>query len=605
MMTEAETSGIPLGARLGDGRCCTFGVWAPHAERVDLHLVAPHDATIAMTPHPHGYFKVAVDDVAAGARYYFRLDGGEQRADPASRHQPDGVHGPSAVVPTAYEWTDARWRGPRLDRYVLYELHTGTFTPEGTFTAIVPRLPALADLGITAIELMPVAQFPGTRNWGYDGVFPFAVQHSYGGPAALKALVAACHAAGIAVVLDVVYNHLGPEGSYLGEFGPYFSGRYLTPWGGALNVDGAHSDEVRRFFIENALQWVDEFHIDALRLDAIHAILDTSARPFLQELADAVHERARRLERNIYLIGESDLGDPRIIRPAELGGHGLDAQWSDDFHHALHAVLTGEQHGYYADFGEPEQVAASFRDGYVFTGQYSRFRARRHGALPAGIPPAQLVVFDQNHDQIGNRLNGDRLCTIVDFERCKVAAAAVALSPFTPLLFMGEEYGDRAPFPYFVSHSDAELVDAVRRGRHEEFAAFEWQGRPPDPQAEETFSSAILDWQLRDRAEHAAMLAVYRTLLTLRRQLPVLTSFERIEADVVGSAIAVHRRGAEGEALLTMSFAEGARLDLPDGDWRVRFDSASAEWDGPGDARPVMVAGSIALRSWSAVLLTR
>jgi maltooligosyltrehalose trehalohydrolase len=603
-MTRPVDSAAPLGARLDGGRC-TFGVWAPSAERVELHLRSPAEGTLPMTRRPDGYFVAEVAELAPGARYTFLLDGAKDLPDPASRHQPDGVHGPSAVVPFTYDWTDAAWKGLPLDRYVIYELHVGTFTREGTFDAIVPRLAALAELGITAIELMPLAQFPGQRNWGYDGVLPFAVQHSYGGPDGLKRLVDACHEAGLAVVLDVVYNHLGPEGNRLGEFGPYFTERYHTPWGRALNFDGAHSDEVRRYFIENALQWIDEFHIDALRLDAIHAILDTSARPFLQELASDVHARARQLARHVHLIAESDLGDPRVVRSPSLGGHGLDAHWIDDFHHALHAALTGETQGYYVDFGRPEQLAEALHGGYVYKGQYSRSRQRRHGAQPSGLRPAQLVVCAQNHDQVGNRMLGERLSELVDFERLKLAAAAVLLSPFTPLLFMGEEYGERAPFPYFVSHTDPELVEAVRRGRREEFASFEWAGQPPDPQAEETFASAILDWQARDGGEHAVLLRVYRTLLALRREERALTHFDRFDVKLVGSTITVHRCGSDGANFLVLALADDACVELPSGEWRTRFDSASPGWNGPGEHRSDATAGQLALPAWSAVLLTQ
>jgi maltooligosyltrehalose trehalohydrolase len=358
----------------------------------------------------------------------------------------------------------------------------GTFTPEGTFEAIIPHLDELRELGITAVELMPVAQFPGTRNWGYDGVYPFAVQNSYGGPEGLKRLVNACHGRGIAVVLDVVYNHLGPEGNYLWDFGPYFTDRYKTPWGSAINFDGPHSDPVRRLFIENALYWVTEFRMDGLRIDAVHGILDFSAYPFLEELASAVHEKAERLNRRVYVIAESDLNDTRVIRSRELGGYGLDAQWNDDFHHALHTLLTEDQTGYYQDFGRLGDLVKAFREGFVCSGQYSSYRRRRHGNSSRDIPAGCFVVFAQNHDQVGNRMRGERLSQLVCRERMKLAAGVVFLSPFIPLLFMGEEYGETAPFPYFISHSDADLVEAVRRGRREEFAAFGWSQEPPDPQ---------------------------------------------------------------------------------------------------------------------------
>ncbi len=387
----------------------------------------------------------------------------------------------------------ATWRGTPLRRYIFYELHVGTFTPEGTFDGVADQLDELAALGITAVELMPVAQFPGERNWGYDGVYPFAVQSSYGGPAGLKRLVDACHRKGLAVVLDVVYNHLGPEGNYLAEFGPYFSDLYRTPWGAPLNFDGPHSDEVRRFFIENALYWITEFHIDALRLDAVHAIRDFSARPFLEELGRTVHLKSSDLGRRVYLIAESALNDTRLIRPAELGGMGLDAQWNDDFHHALHAVVTGERQGYYGDFGKFEQLLKALREGFVYSGEVFRIPQAPPRQLLPRHPADRLVVFAQNHDQVGNRRRGDRLTLSLPEEALKMTAGVILLSPYLPLLFMGEEYGETAPFPFFISHSDPDLIEAVRKGRRAEWSSTEGTDEAPDPQDEKTFTSAKLN----------------------------------------------------------------------------------------------------------------
>jgi maltooligosyltrehalose trehalohydrolase len=411
-----------------------------------------------------------VQGVKPGTRYFYRLDGNTERPDPASKFQPEGVHGPSQVIDPHFVWEELHWSGIPFSHYVLYELHVGTFTAQGTFDAIVPHLDELKDLGITSIEIMPVAQFPGDRNWGYDGVYPGAVQNSYGGPEGLKRLIDACHQRGLAVTLDVVYNHLGPEGNYLCDFGPYFTDRYHTPWGAAINFDGPDSDAVRRFFIENALSWVTEFRLDALRLDAVHGIFDFSALHFLQELAAAVHEQAERLNRRIYVIAESDLNDVRLVSSPELGGYGLDAQWNDDFHHALHTLLTGERTGYYEDFGRIQDLAKAFAEGFVYSGAYSPARRRRHGNTSKDLAADRFVVCAQNHDQVGNRLKGDRLSALVSFEGLKLAAAVVLLSPFIPLLFMGEEYGETAPFPYFVSHSDPDLIEVVRRGRRAEFA---------------------------------------------------------------------------------------------------------------------------------------
>jgi maltooligosyltrehalose trehalohydrolase len=462
-----------------------------------------------------------VQGIEPGARYVFRLENDRDRPDPASRYQPEGVHGPSEVVDhTAFSWTDKGWSGLALQSMIMYELHTGTFTPEGTFDAIISRLGDLKDLGINAIELMPVAQFPGKRNWGYDGVYPFAVQNSYGGPEGLKRLVNACHARDIAAILDVVYNHLGPEGNYVGEYGPYFTDKYRTPWGNAINFDGSYSDEVRNFFVRNALSWITDYHIDALRIDAIHGIFDYSARHFLRELGEAVHARAGELGRRIYVIPESDLNDVRVISPPELGGYGLDAQWNDDFHHCLHTLLTGEKSGYYKDFGAIDQMERAYRDGFVYSGQYSPFRKRRHGSSSKDRPASQFVVFSQNHDQVGNRMQGERLSSLVSFEALKLAAGCVILSPYLPLLFMGEEYGETAPFLYFVSHSDPGLIEAVRNGRKEEFKAFGWEGEPPDPQDERTFLASELHWEERTKGSHETLLRFYKQLIACERERP-------------------------------------------------------------------------------------
>ncbi|MBI1995456.1 MAG: malto-oligosyltrehalose trehalohydrolase, partial [Deltaproteobacteria bacterium] len=436
----------PIGARLLDNNRCLFRVWAPAASSVDVIVVAPTQRSVLLAHSADGYFSAEVENIPNGSLYHYRLNDEKDRPDPASRFQPQGVHGPSQVVDPAFPWEDAHWLGLPLQSYILYELHVGTLTSEGTFDAIVPHLPELKDLGITAIELMPVAQFPGSRNWGYDGVQPFAVQNSYGGPQGLKRLVNACHKVGLSVVLDVVYNHLGPEGNYLADFGPYFTDRYKTPWGPALNFDGPESDHVRRYFIDNALYWINEFHFDALRLDAVHAILDHSPYTFLEQLADEVHSQAKTLNRQVFLFPESAANDSRLVRARELGGYGLDAQWNDDFHHALRGVLTGERSGYYVDYGEFRQLVKAYREGFVYSGEYSKHRRRRHGTSTQDIPAERFVVFSQNHDQVGNRMLGERLSQLVSFEALKLAASTVILSPFIPLLFMGEEYSEVAPF---------------------------------------------------------------------------------------------------------------------------------------------------------------
>jgi maltooligosyltrehalose trehalohydrolase len=586
---------IPLGATIDARGTARFLVWAPKAQRVDLHVQG--GSRLQMERGADGYFAAAMAGVAPGLRYSYSLDGGANRPDPASRHQPEGPHGPSELVERDFAWTDRDWRGHPLSRYVIYELHVGTFTPAGTFEAALERLDDVKELGVTAVELMPVAQFPGGRNWGYDGVGLYAAQSSYGGPLGLKRLVDACHARGMAVVLDVVYNHFGPEGNYLAEFGPYFTERYKTPWGPALNFDGEHSDHVRRFFIENALYWISECHIDALRLDAIHAIVDPSPVPFVQELAAAVHRRAAELGRDVHLIAESAANDSRLIGEPERGGIGMDAQWNDDFHHALRTVLTGEAEGYYSSYGRVEHLAKAMREGFVYTGEHSAFHKRRHGSDCRDVPAERFVIFTQNHDHVGNRMMGERLNVLVSPERARLAAAAVILSPYIPLLFMGEEYAETAPFLYFVSHTDPKLVEAVRKGRSEEFAAFKWQGEAPDPQAEETFARSKLDHALRHRPGHREMLAYYRELLRLRREAPALAhlSKETLEVRFVEQERtltvrrwAPPRPGEEHtEAFLAFNFGEAdAEIAAPAGRWALSLDSNDEAYGGRGRTAP-------------------
>jgi len=563
-----------------------------------------------------GYHHAIAGDIAPGVLYLFRLDGVLERPDPASRHQPQGVHGPSCVTDPRFDWSDDSWTGLALRDYVLYELHVGTFTAEGTFDAAVSRLDDLRDLGVTALELMPVAQFPGSRNWGYDGVFPFAVQDSYGGPDGLKRLVDACHREGLAVVLDVVYNHLGPEGNVLGSFGPYFIEYYGTPWGKAINFDGPGSDEVRRFFIENALAWVRDFHVDALRLDAVHGIIDLSARPFLEELGAAVHAAAAKLRRPVHLIAESNLNAPRFIRPAEQGGFGLDGIWNDDFHHALHAILTGERERYYIDFGRFDQLKKAYSDGFVYDGNYSVFHGHRHGRPLEDTPGERLIIFSQNHDQVGNRARGDRLAERVSLEALKLSAAAVLLSPFTPLLFMGEEYGETSPFPYFISHTDARLIEATRKGRLAEFPDLKDVSRIPDPQDEATFLSAKLQWGVRSEGSHGILLSYYREVLQLRKMLLRAGCLQRERMEVLGfekeGVLWVRYRGSQREAVLVMHPDKGAcalSLPLPAGTWHRILDSAEACWSGPGSTVPATIdsggAGTLSLAGESAVALFR
>jgi maltooligosyltrehalose trehalohydrolase len=549
----------------------------------------PAERFVDLKKDQEGYHLGELPHVEPGTLYVYGIDDEKERPDPASRFQPQGVHGPSAVVDASFPWADTAWRGLKLEDYVCYELHVGTFTQDGTFGAVVPHLDRLKDLGITAVELMPVAQFPGNRNWGYDGVYPFAVQNSYGGPAGLKRLVNECHQREMAVILDVVYNHLGPEGNYLADYGPYFTDRYRTPWGSAVNFDGAYSDEVRRFFIENALYWVTEFRVDALRVDAIHGIFDFSAVHFLAELGSAIHGRAKELHRRIHVIAESDLNNALIVQPREMGGYGLSGQWNDDFHHALHGLLTDERTGYYADFGGLSHLAKAFKEGFVFTGEYSAFRSRRHGNSSAGIPPWDFVVFSQNHDQVGNRMLGDRLSQTVPFEKLKLAAGVVLLSPYIPLLFMGEEYGEVAPFTYFVSHSDPDLIEAVRKGRSEEFAAFQWMGTPMDPQDEFTFACAKLNHDLREENRHALLYSFYKEVLALRQTIRSATRYGYERGDVLEREeerlLAVSLPESRQPYVILFHFGEeehAVKIPVPTGPWTKVLDSAEDRWGGPG-----------------------
>jgi maltooligosyltrehalose trehalohydrolase len=534
-----------------------------------------------------GYHRATVKDLAHGCEYFYRLDGERDLPDPASRFQPQGVHGPSRTFdPDVFRWTDHNWQGSDLERSIFYELHVGTYTPEGTFDAIIPHLPELSALGVTTIEVMPVAQFPGARNWGYDGVYLFAPQNTYGGPEALQRLVNTAHRQGLSMALDVVYNHLGPEGNYLNAYGPYFTDRYHTPWGQAINFDGVGSDDVRRFFIENALYWIEHYHFDALRLDAVHGIFDFGARHFLAELKSAVADLSQRLGRKIHLIAESDLNDSRLLRDAEHGGYNLDAQWSDDFHHSAHTLLTGESLGYYSDFQGVLPLVSTLRDGWYYSGQHSNYRKRRHGNSPRGIPAAKFVVCNQNHDQVGNRAAGERLSSLVNFEALKLAAGITLLSPFVPMLFMGEEYGETAPFQYFTSHGDPELVEAVRRGRREEFAAFGWEGRVPDPQDEQTFSRSHLNHSLKEKEPHDTLWRFYQRLIQIREELQLGVPSPRSVRELGGSALLMMRESASRQVAMVCNFAEfPVTLNLPDlaGKWTTVIHSADALWNGPDE----------------------
>jgi len=502
-----------------------YRVWAPLADRASVKAsgeVFPMERDGKI----EGWWSAPGRIARPGEDYTFSIDGGPDLPDPRSGWQPHGVHGPSRIVDHGrFRWSDGEFQARPFSSALVYELHVGTFTQEGTFDSAIPRLDHIKALGVTHVELMPVADFPGRFGWGYDGVSLFAPRHAYGGPDGLKRLVDACHARGLGVILDVVYNHLGPAGNYLPKFGPYFTDRHHTPWGDALNFDGPYSDEVRRYFCDNALMWLRDYHFDGLRLDAVHAIVDTAAVTFLEQLATEVDVLKAHLGRHLVLIAESDLNDPRIVRPWEIGGFGIDAQWSDDFHHALHSVITGERNGYYSDFGSMKDLATAFETSYVYTGRRSKFRLRRHGRPPIGLTGHHFLGYVQNHDQLGNRAQGDRLCHLTTKDRAKVAAAMVLTAPFVPMLFQGEEFAATSPFQYFADFADdPDLARAVSEGRRKEFGQFGWKPEDvPEPGSPETFERSKLHWDELDREPHRELLEWHRELIRLRRDLPQLT----------------------------------------------------------------------------------
>ncbi len=578
---------------LGNGKC-EFVVWAPFLKSVAVKLVSPDERLLSMKKDEKGYWKVCVEEIYPGACYFYQLGGKTNRPDPASFFQPAGVHQYSQVVEfDSFKWKDSKWKGIALSQLIIYELHVGTFTPQGTFDAILPRLDDLKGLGVNAIELMPVAQFPKERNWGYDGTYLFAVQNSYGGPEGLMRLVNECHKQGISVILDVVYNHLGPEGNYLAEYGPYFTGKYNTPWGKAINFDDAYCDEVRSFILQNALFWFENYHIDALRLDAIHGIYDMGTKHILEELNEKTAALSAQKKKDYYLIAESNLNDTKITRAKEAGGYGIASQWCDDLHHSLHTLLTGERTGYYCDFGETRHLVKAFGEGFVYSGEYSLFRKRRHGNSSKNCPPSQFVVFSQNHDQTGNRMLGERLSTLVSFEALKLAAGVILLSPYIPLLFMGEEYGEEAPFLYFVSHSDTHLIEAVRRGRKQEFHAFQWKEEPPDPQDNKTFLSSKLHWENRKKGKHKILLDFYTHLIHLRKTIPALANCDKSKLSVYGledkKVVFLQRGEGRDNSFTVFNFSNSevsVKLPLQENHWKKIIDSSDEVWKGPGSLLP-------------------
>lgn len=591
-----------------------FCVWSPQSRSMEVFLPET-DAYVAMEPRPFGYWTCIIPDLTPGTKYLYRINGSETHPDPASRYQPEGVHGPSALVEPDFPWTDQNWCGVPLEKYVLYELHVGVYTPEGTFEALIPHLENLKELGVTAIELMPICQFPGKRNWGYDGVYPFAPQESYGGPVGLKKLVDAAHRIGIAIVLDVVYNHLGPEGNYVGRFGPYFSDCYKTPWGDALNFDGPYSGGVREFFLQNVEYWIREYHVDGLRLDAAHEIHDKSPTHILAEFQQVVSRLDRELNRRVHMMIECDANDVRYLNPPQMGGYGIEAQWLDDFHHALYThVPEVESWRYDQDYGAIDSVRRAYAEGFVFSGQYTPSRKRRHGTNSSGIDPSRFIVFMQNHDQIGNKLYGTRLAAETTFEASKMCAAAYILSPYIPMLFMGEEMLETSPFMFFVDHSDEDLLEAVRVGRRRDFMQEDDTGEFPDPIEQDTFEQCVLDHSRLSDPKRAMTWKYYKEVLRLRREHPAIANVAREQIQVklweAEECLTVMRQTRDGATILILNFSDQDQtlhIPLPTGRppdpedlcaknyddspearfrWKLLLASAAEEWGGPGTIAP-------------------
>ncbi|WP_018614228.1 malto-oligosyltrehalose trehalohydrolase [Segetibacter koreensis] len=594
-MNQIDVKKRSIGINFNKDGLAEVSIWAPLAENVAIAVNKKN--TIKLVKDELGYWTTLTDEIQAGDLYKIQLDEKEY-PDPASLSQPNGVHDVSkAINLRTLTVNDTGWNNLPLEEYVIYELHTGTFTPEGTFSGIEKKLDYLKDLGVNAIEIMPVSQFPGSRNWGYDGVFPFAVQDSYGGAEGLSHLVQACHEKGLAVILDVVYNHLGPEGNYLSAFGTYFTDKYNTPWGKAINFDDTWCDGVRQYFIQNTLMWFRDFHIDALRMDAVHAIKDFSPVHILREIKQQVNRLMEETGRTHYLIVELDLNDNRFINPLEQQGFGMDAQWIDEFHHALRVTAGEKRNGYYSDFNGLSHLAKAYKDAYVFDGQFSPHRKKFFGVKADNNPGKQFIVFSQNHDHVGNRMLGERTSKLVSLEMQKLMAGAVLVSPYLPMLFMGEEYGEPHPFLYFVSHTDTDLAEAVRKGRKAEFAAFHAEGEAPDPVAESTFEKSKLQWQLVKQEPHETTLKFYKTLIALRKQQLALSDLNRdhldVEIDESKQTLLLHRWHGSEHIYCIMNFSkEKQNLSLPKykKEWQKLLDSADPIWNGPA-ASPDIIPG--------------
>ena len=585
-----------VGANYQGNSTCGFTVWAPKLSEVKLMLTKENEK-LTMTNNGHGYWTLRVNGVKPGTNYMYELDGEVIKPDPASHFQPNGVFGSSEVINhEAFTWLDSDWIGLDIEELIFYEIHVGTFTPEGTFKASITRIKELSESGVNAIELMPISQFSGSRNWGYDGVFPYAVQNTYGTPNDLKEFVSECHKNGVALFIDLVYNHIGPEGNCLNDYAPYFSATRMGRWGPRINLDGACSDSVRNFFLENTLYWLSRYHIDGVRFDAVLAMPDTSPTNFFQELTNAVQENASKSGKKLHLIAElGGYNEPKILAPIEKGGFGFDAQWLEDYHHALFTLLTGEREGYYRNYGSMQDMIEALSDAYLYVGIDGgelSFRRRAPDESYRGIAANKFIVFSQNHDQIGNRLLGDRLTSIAGFEAAKLSAGMVLLSPYVPLLFMGEEFGETASFMFFTDYQSSELKEAVKMGRKKEFAQFHWEGRVPDPQSIITFEQSRINWQLRYLDIGKKIGDYYRALIKLRKNLQLFHSKANRQIQFLkeesGKLLFIEKRNQDSEAITIANFDKKSKgFTFPfKGFFRKILDSSEAAWGGQGSNLP-------------------
>ncbi len=574
-----------LGAFPAENNNYEFIVWSPLAKTVDLHLIASHDDRyVPMARIDKGYFRAVVEDVKPGQRYRYRMNGADEYPDPAARSMPEGVHGTSEVVPFDYSWNDSTWNGIDISEYIIYEMHIGTFSPEGTYLGAIALLDHLVELGITAVELMPVNQFPGTRGWSYDGVFMFAPHNTYGTPDDFKRLIDECHQRSIAVILDVVYNHFGPEGNYVNNFAPYITEKYKTPWGAGINFDDMYSDDVREYFIENTLYWLHEFHLDALRLDAVHFMYDFSAVTFIEDLIERVGHFCR--DRKVYLIAESDQNLPDLVMPISDGGYGMDVQWNDDFHHALFGNVVGTASTYHEDFGTLPQMIKAYREGFVNTGNYVPSRKRKHGTSSHHVPGNRFIVFFDDHDQIGNHMPADRLIKSLTFEQYKLMLGAVLLAPYIPMLWMGDEYAETAPFEFFVDFEDKDLIKAVQEGRKHAFGHLITEGvEIPDPASEKVFTASKLNINLKHKGKHKVMFEFHKAMIALRRSIPALRIPDKDRTEVGDfehkPLIYLRRWSDDSEIFALLNLGADpctAVLPVPIGKWKQLINSADKRW---------------------------